>query len=206
MGRGRKTLKISSSQDFQRVQKIRVFLVGQVRGAFSFFTVTECIALLIEACQYKINTSCSSLIIVLLPDFCIAKTKDDSPSSSEVSPVIDSTNSRSRTSKFPQEGKLTLYCFYFWLTVIWSRQHQGTHHLMCAKYSSLQPEKSGNEATTPELYQNNSNSCLLATVLLLNDICLARPCKSHLVFRAELIFHGEKNCYIIPSKLIYFFQ
>lgn len=144
MGRGRKTLKISSSQDFQRVQKIRVFLVGQVRGVFSFFTVTECIALLIEACQYKINTSCSSLIIVLLPDFCIAKTKDDSPSSSEVSPVIDSTNSRSRTSKFPQEGKLTLYCFYFWLTVIWSRQHQGTHHLMCAKYSSLQPEKSGN--------------------------------------------------------------
>lgn len=79
------------------MQKIRVFLVGQVREVFSFFTVTECIALLIEACQCKINTSCSSLIIVLLSDFCIAKTKDDSAFSSEVNPVIDSTNSRSRT-------------------------------------------------------------------------------------------------------------
>lgn len=122
------------------MQKIRAFLVGQVREVFSFFTVTECIALLIEACQYKINTSCSSLIIVLLPDFCTAKNKDDSASSSEVSPVIDSTNSRSRTSKFPQ-GKLTLCCFYFWLTVIWCRQHEGTHHLMCAKHSSLCLEK-----------------------------------------------------------------
>lgn len=95
MGRGRKTLKISNFQDLQNVQKI--FLVGQVREVFSFFTVTECIALVIEACQYKINTSCSSLIIALLPDFCIAKTKDDSAFSSEASPVIDSTNSRSRT-------------------------------------------------------------------------------------------------------------
>lgn len=90
-------MKISNFQDLERVEKIRDFLFGQVREVFSFFTVTECIALLIEACQYKINASCSSLIIVLLPDFCIAKTKEDSTSSSEVSPVIDSTNSRSRT-------------------------------------------------------------------------------------------------------------
>lgn len=111
-GEEEKLWKSVTSKTFKVCRKLVFFLVGQVREGFSFFTVTECIALVIEACQYKINTSCSSLIIVLLPDFCIAKTKDDSASSSEVSPVIDSTNSRSRTEIIFLKKESSLYAAF----------------------------------------------------------------------------------------------
>lgn len=142
---------------------------------FSFFTVAECIALLIKTYQYIINTSCSSLTTVLLPDFCTGKTKDDWTYSSEVSPVIDFTDSRNRR-KLLQEGKFMLRCFHFWLTVFWSRWHQGTPCLMHAKYSSHQLEKSGNQGATPELYQKHHLAFLLPYFSGVQDICLRRSC------------------------------
>lgn len=43
-----KKLKISNFQELQNVQKINVLLLGQVTEVFSFFTVNDCIALLIK--------------------------------------------------------------------------------------------------------------------------------------------------------------
>lgn len=152
---------------------MNVILVGQVTEVFSSFTVTECMALLTKPYQYIKNTPCSSLTTVLLPDFCTGMTKDDWTHSSEVNPIINFTDSRSRNiRKFPQEGKFTLWCFNFLLTVFWSRLHQGTPHLLHEKYSSLR-----NQETKVLLLSFTKNiilPCCCHTFSGVQNICLIR--------------------------------
>lgn len=106
------------------VQKINILIaVGWITEEFSYFSMSECIALLPKTYWYIINISGFHLT-VLLSDLSTGKTKDESTYSCEDSPAL--TWLRQGTG-YPQEGKLTWQYFHFWLTAF--KQTTATHAL-----------------------------------------------------------------------------
>lgn len=150
------------------------------------------------------------------PWLLYSKTKGDSAFSSEVSPVIDSTNSRSRIEVNFLKKENSLYAAFI-SGLQWSGVDNTKVHITLSMPNTQAFSLRNQEIKLLHLSVTKIKIIIAFLQLIIlpshyhsfswgHDISLTRGYKSHLVFRAELIVHGEKYWYVIPSKLVYFFQ